>query len=258
MEKTAFISDDAIVREADIVMDEGEGMQKVLIIIPAFNEEKSISNLIRSIENIRTNFAYKIEYLVINDCSLDHTLDILRVEKKNYVSLPVNLGIGGGMQCGYLYAAEYGYDVAVQMDADGQHDPEYLDEIVRPVLDGKADMVIGSRFINKEGFQSSAVRRIGIWILSRLVRLVCGADIKDVTSGFRAVNKDVIHFFEKNYAQDYPEPESIVLCAKNKFQIQEVPVVMHERQGGKSSISAMRSFYYMVKVSISILVAGIP
>ena len=231
--------------------------QKVLVIIPAFNEEESIDSVIQKIENVSLHYKYRVDYLVIDDCSKDRTLDILRNGKRNYVSLPVNLGIGGGMQCGYIYALEKGYDVAVQMDADGQHDPEYLDVIVRPVLEDRADMVIGSRFIMKEGFQSSAARRVGIGFLSRLVRFVCGADIKDVTSGFRAVNKDIVRFFAQEYAQDYPEPESIVSCAKNKFRIREAPVVMHERMGGESSISPAKSVYYMIKVSLGILIEGL-
>lgn len=231
--------------------------KKVLIIIPAFNEEENIDRVIRGIELIREHRAYQVEYLVVNDCSEDRTLKILAQSNRNYVLLPVNLGIGGGMQCGYLYALEHGYDIAVQMDADGQHDPQYLDKLVRPVLEGEADIAVGSRFLAKEGFQSSAVRRAGIRFLSRLIRIVCGVDVKDVTSGFRAVNRSTIRFFAGNYAQDYPEPESIVACVKNKFKITEVPVVMHERCGGESSISPVRSVYYMLKVSIAIFLEGV-
>lgn len=233
-------------------------LPKVLVIIPAFNEEENIEHVIQKIEAVsEETCAYQVDYLAVNDCSKDHTLKILKESGRNYVSLPVNLGIGGGMQCGYLYAFEHGYDIAVQMDADGQHDPKYLDVIVTPVLEGKTDIAVGSRFLTKEGFQSSAARRMGIRFLSGLIRLICGVDIKDVTSGFRAVNRDVIRFFAGNYAQDYPEPESIVACVKNKFTIQEVPVVMHERCGGESSISPMQSIYYMFKVSIAVFLEGI-
>lgn len=231
--------------------------QKVLVIIPAFNEEKSIERVIQKIESVKGDYVYQVDYLVVNDCSKDDTLKMLKEARRNYVSLPVNLGIGGGMQCGYLYALEHGYDIAIQMDADGQHDPGYLDVLVRPVLEGETDMVVGSRFLTKEGFQSSAARRMGIRFLSRLIRIICGVDIKDVTSGFRAVNRDIIQFFAGDYAQDYPEPESIVACVKNKFTIREVPVVMHERCGGESSISPLRSVYYMCKVSIAVFLEGI-
>lgn len=233
------------------------GKQKVLIVIPAFNEEKSIDSVIQGIKLISEKSDYTMEYLVVDDCSKDHTLTILREKNRNYISLAVNLGIGGGMQCGYLYAMEHNYDIAVQMDADGQHEPKYLDQVIRPVLEGQADMAIGSRFLTGEGFQSSAARRVGIWFLSRLIKYVCKADIKDVTSGFRAVGREVICLFTQDYAQDYPEPESIVSCVKNKFRICEVPVVMHERVAGQSSISTARSLYYMCKVSLGILIEGV-
>lgn len=231
--------------------------KRVLIIIPAYNEEKSIDKVINKIESNSNNLPYQIDYIVVNDCSRDGTLNLLRKEDRNYISLPINLGIGGGMQCGYMYALSQNYDVAVQMDGDGQHDCNYLDKIVSPVLEGKADIVIGSRFIEKSGFQSSTARRFGIRLLSSLIRIICGATVKDVTSGFRAANKHVIKLFSEDYAQDYPEPESIVQCTKKKLRICEVPVVMQERQSGKSSISGLKSVYYMVKVSIAIVFAAI-
>ncbi len=230
---------------------------KALIMIPAYNEEENILNVINAIERSSCNTRCQIEYLVINDCSVDRTLDILKEEKKQYVSLPIHLGIGGGVQCGYLYALEKRFDAAIQIDGDGQHDPANLDDILAPLMEKKADVVIGSRFLDKTGFQSSALRRFGIRFLSRLIHWICGADVKDVTSGFRAANSAAIRLFAANYAQDYPEPEAIVLCAKNNLRIKEVPVVMKERQGGKSSISPLKSVYYMIKVSIAIIFTGI-
>ncbi len=230
---------------------------KALIIIPAYNEEENILNVITAIEHSAANARCQIEYLVINDCSRDRTLDLLKKETKHYVSLPVHLGIGGGVQCGYLYALEHHFDAAIQIDGDGQHDPSSLDDILAPLMEKKADVVIGSRFLDKTGFQSSALRRFGIRFLSRLIHRICGADVKDVTSGFRAANSAAIRLFAANYAQDYPEPEAIVLCAKNNLRIKEVPVVMKERQGGKSSISPLKSIYYMIKVSIAIIFTGI-
>lgn len=229
---------------------------RVLIIVPAYNEEENIEKVIKNIEKEKTGKEYIIDYLVVNDCSKDRTLDILKQEENNYVSLPINLGIGGGVQSGYLYALENNYDIAVQMDGDGQHDPEYLDDILQPILQGEADVVIGSRFINKEGFQSSFLRRLGIKMLSSVIYLVCKEKIKDVTSGYRAVNREVIKLFAGNYAQDYPEPEAIVLCAKNGYRIKEIAVKMKERQGGESSISPLKSIYYMIKVTIAIIFAA--
>lgn len=227
-------------------------MKKVLLIIPAYNEEQNLPALL---DELTLQYP-QYDYLVINDCSKDSTLDILKRRKATYLDLPVNLGIGGGVQAGYIYALENDYDVAVQMDGDGQHLPSYLDAIILPVLNGEADSVIGSRFLNNEGFQSSKLRRVGIKFLSALIYVVTGNRILDVTSGFRAVNRKCIEIFAKTYAQDYPEPEALVTSAMNDIKILEIPVVMKERSNGQSSINGLKSIYYMVKVSLAILIAG--
>lgn len=224
---------------------------KVLIIIPAYNEEESISALLDKLDNDYPQY----DYVVINDCSSDSTLRILEDRKANYLNLPINLGIGGGVQSGYLYASENDYDIAVQMDGDGQHKPEYLENIIAPIMEGRADAVVGSRFITNEGFQSSAMRRLGINFLSGLVRLLTGNKILDVTSGFRAVNRKCIEIFAREYAQDYPEPEALITSSVNGIKTIEVPVIMQERTGGQSSIRGFRSIYYMVKVSLAIIIA---
>lgn len=194
------------------------------------------------------------DYLIVNDCSTDKTLRILQANGMNYINNPVNLGIGGGVQAGYLYARENGYDVAVQMDGDGQHDPKYLEKVCAPVIDGTYDMCIGSRFIEKEGFQSSFMRRLGINIISFMIKLFTGKKIYDVTSGYRACNKELINFFADNYADDYPEPEAIITSVLSGFKVGEVPVVMVERQGGTSSIRSLKSAYYMIKVCLALVV----
>ena len=222
---------------------------KILIIIPAYNEESNIENVIHNLENKN----YNVDYIVINDCSTDNTKIVLKNIEANYLDLPVNLGIGGGVQLGYMYAYNENYDIAIQMDGDGQHDPQYINNIIEPIIRNEADMVIGSRFINKEGFQSTGLRRMGINFLSMLIKFITGIKIYDVTSGFRAINKKMIKIFSENYAQDYPEPESIVTASIFKCKIIEVPVLMHERIGGESSISPLRSIYYMIKVSIAII-----
>lgn len=226
---------------------------KVLIIIPAYNEEENISTIIDSLCQKYPQY----DYLVINDCSKDSTVKILKAKKANYLDLPVNLGIGGGVQTGYIYALYNNYDIAVQMDGDGQHLPEYLDTIIAPILNDEADVVIGSRFIQKEGFQSSFLRRLGIKFLSKIIYLLTGKKVLDVTSGFRAVNKKCIELFSQNYAQDYPEPEAIIFSALHKLRIFEVPVIMREREGGESSISGFKSLYYMIKVSLALVFASI-
>lgn len=223
---------------------------RVLVIIPAYNEEKNIEKVVKNLESKYPEY----DYIVINDCSVDSTKKILNDSNVNFLDLPVNLGIGGAVQTGYLYALKYNYDIAVQMDGDGQHNAEYISSIIAPIAEGEADSVIGSRFINNEGFQSSFLRRLGINFLSGLIKITSGVKVLDVTSGFRAVNKKCIEMFAREYAQDYPEPEAIVSSAVKGIRIKEVPVVMNERLGGTSSISGFKSLYYMVKVSLAIII----
>lgn len=222
---------------------------KILVIIPAYNEEKSIREVITKLKED----CPEADYVVVNDCSKDHTLQVLETTGANYVSLPLNLGIGGGVQTGYKYAFQNGYDIAVQIDGDGQHDTAYLKQVITAIEDGTADIVIGSRFIDKQGFQSSGMRRLGIRFLSILIQLCCGTKVLDVTSGFRAVNRRFIEEYARDYPIDYPEPEAIVKSSLQGARILEVPVVMKEREHGESSISAWRSIYYMIKVSLAIV-----
>ena len=222
---------------------------RVLICIPAYNEENNISKTIQDIEN----YAPKTDYIVINDCSTDHTRKVLRENNANYLDLPINLGIGGGVQTGYRYAMEHGYDIAIQFDGDGQHDARYLKDLIAPIESGRADVVIGSRFIKKEGFQSTGLRRLGINFLSGLIHILCGVKVRDVTSGMRAVNRRMIEQFAADYAQDYPEPEALLAAGLAGAKIEEVPVQMRERQGGVSSINPVRSVYYMIKVSLALI-----
>lgn len=223
---------------------------KILVLIPCYNEEE---NIVNTVERLRSTCPH-VDFLVINDCSTDDSVALLKQHHYPYLNLPVNLGIGGGVQSGYLYAREHGYDVAVQMDGDGQHDPAYLHAVVDPVLRGEYDMCIGSRFLEKEGFQTSFMRRVGIRFLSALIHLLCGRRILDVTSGFRATNAKATAYFADHYAIDYPEPEAILAASLAGFRVGEAPVVMQERQGGVSSISSFKSVYYMVKVSLSLII----
>lgn len=225
---------------------------RVLIIIPAYNEEDSIVDVIDNLKKTNED----VDYIVINDCSKDGTRKLLLEKKLNHISLPQNLGIGGAVQSGYIYAREHGYDIAIQMDGDGQHPAEEITKLVDPIVNGEADMVVGSRFVTKDGFQSTTLRRFGIKFLSGLIKMRIHQRIYDVTSGFRAVNVKGIELFSNNYAQDYPEPESLITAAKSGLRICEVPVMMKERQGGVSSISSFKSVYYMIKVSLAILLGG--
>ena len=226
---------------------------KKLVIIPAYNESESIRDTVKDIISKAPGF----DYIVVNDCSTDDTLKILSEEGFNYLNLPVNLGIGGAVQAGYRYARKYGYEIAVQVDGDGQHDPGYLELMAEKLVQSNADMVIGSRFIEKEGFQSSALRRVGIKYFTGLIKLVTGKTITDPTSGLRMINRDVICEFADNYPRDYPEPESVVAILKHHRNVVELPVKMRARQGGTSSIHMKRSVYYMIKVTIAILIERI-
>ncbi len=227
-----------------------EKEKKVLIIIPAYNESENIEQVVERM----MQQAPQYDYLVVNDCSTDTTLKICEKQKFQYLDLPINLGIGGAVQAGYVYADKNKYDIAVQMDGDGQHDIAYLEKVLEPILKEEADITIGSRFLEKEGFQSSKSRRIGIGILSFLIKITTGKRIMDVTSGLRAVNRKFIKIYAKDYPTDYPEPEAIVMAVMHRGKIKEVPVQMREREGGTSSITFRKSIYYMVKVTLAILV----
>ena len=223
---------------------------KKLIIIPAYNESECIEN---TVKDIITN-AGDFDYVVINDCSTDNTGEICEEKGFNHINLPVNLGIGGAVQTGYRYAYDNGYDVAVQVDGDGQHDVAFLYKMYEKMEETGYDMVIGSRFIEKEGFQSSIMRRAGISYFSGLIKMLTGVRITDPTSGLRMIDRKIIGLFAEDYPKDYPEPESVVAVLRSGCRVCEVPVVMRERQGGVSSIRPLKSVYYMIKVSLAILV----
>lgn len=221
----------------------------MLVIIPAYNEQECIKKVLAEVKASD----FECDYIVVNDCSKDNTKQILTEGNYNHINLPVNLGIGGGMQTGYKYARDHGYDIAVQMDGDGQHDPKYLAALCEPIICGKADMCVGSRFIEKSGFQTSFMRRVGINFLRVLIKIFCGYRATDATSGLRACCKSLIAYYSENYAQDYPEPEAIVSAVSAGFRVTETPVEMRERAGGVSSIGGFKSVYYMFKVSIAII-----
>lgn len=223
---------------------------KVLIIIPAYNEAGNIVNFIDTLINDYPQY----DYVIINDGSEDNTAKVCAEHGYNVVNLPINLGIGGAVQTGYKYALKHGYDMAVQMDGDGQHDPQFLAGMVDIIERDEADLVVGSRFVNKEGFQSSASRRTGINILSILALIFTGVRLKDITSGYRLVNDRLIRIYANDYPFDYPEPEAMVMASVHGCRIKEYPVVMRERMSGKSSINMKKSVYYMVKVSLAMFI----
>ncbi len=224
---------------------------KILVIVPAYNESVSIAGTIKEIREKVPG----ADILAVNDGSTDETGSILTGCGVKYLDLCVNLGIGGAVQSGYQYAACHDYDYAVQIDGDGQHDPQYILPMIAWMQKENIDVGIGSRFLTHEGFQSSLMRRTGIRFLSWLVRVVCGIRILDVTSGYRIVNSRYIRLFAGNYPDDYPETESIPDIVFSGGKAAEYPVVMRERTGGRSSISMKKSIYLVEKVSLSLLLS---
>jgi hypothetical protein len=220
-------------------------------IVPAFNEEQSVA---RVIDELRV-FDPDLEIVVVDDGSTDRTAEAARNRGAHVVRLPFNLGIGGAVQTGFRYAWEHGFDVAVRVDGDGQHDARELGAVLEPVLAGACDIAVGSRFIAVAGYRTSRPRRIGIRLLAWCVSTLTRQRITDPTSGFQAANRLGIRLFAADYPHDYPEAEATVMVFKHRLRLKEVPVAMRAREGGRSSITTVRSVYYMVKVMLAIFVA---
>lgn len=229
--------------------------EKILLIIPAYNESEGIVKTIQTVKKFIEKSTLAIDYLVINDGSTDNEQEVLTENKINNIELINNLGIGGAVQTGYIYAYKYGYDIAVQFDGDGQHDIESLENLIKPIMNKNADFTVGSRFVSDSisSFKSSTARQIGIRFLSSLIKLLTHFEVKDVTSGYRAANRKVIKQFVDRYPSRYPEPESYMYLLANNCRIEEVGVNMFERETGKSSINLLNSVSYMVNVSLAIL-----
>jgi len=228
---------------------------KVLMIIPAYNEEASILQTTKSIEDYKHTVEFQLDYVVINDGSTDQTRKLLIENNIPSIHLVNNLGIGGAVQTGYLYAFYHDYDIAVQFDGDGQHDINSLEELITPIISNQSDFTIGSRFVDgsPSGFKTSLFRRMGINLISFFIKMRTGATILDVTSGYRAANKDVIEYFAKHYPRKYPEPETNAILVQSDKRVNEVGVNMFERKEGKSSITPFKSIRYMVEVLTSII-----
>jgi glycosyltransferase involved in cell wall biosynthesis len=227
---------------------------RAIAIVPALNEEGTIADVVRELRD----FDADVEILVVDDGSHDRTADIARAAGARVLRLPFNLGIGGAVQTGFRYAFENGFDLAVRVDGDGQHDPSQLAAVVDPVLRGETDIAVGSRYLasRAEGYRSSATRRLGIRILARVVSLLTRQRITDPTSGFQALNGKAIALFAADYPHDYPEVEAIVLVKRHRLRLLEVPIAMRPRAVGRSSIRTLSSVYYMVKVLLALFVGA--
>jgi glycosyltransferase involved in cell wall biosynthesis len=227
---------------------------RCLAIVPALNEAASIAEVVSEIRD----YDRDIEVLVIDDGSTDATAAIAEAAGARVIRLPVNLGIGGAVQAGYLYAFERGFDVAVQVDGDGQHDASELGKLLEPIRAGRADLVIGTRFAGARRYRAPLARRVGIALFAALVSLRVRQRMTDTTSGFRAVNRRGIRLFAADYPHDYPEVESLVTAARGDLRVCEVPVAMRQRAAGSSSITTFRCFYYVVKVLLALFVGLFP
>lgn len=228
-------------------------MNTVLVIIPAYNEAKNIIKTVNSLNQVIKKKRGRVDYIVINDGSSDETLDVLTRHKINHINLSFNLGIGGCVQTGYKFAVDNNYDIAIQFDGDGQHDASYIDSLIDGINNG-FDMVVGSRFISdKNKFKSTKIRQLGIAIINKNISLKTNFKITDSTSGFRAVNRDVMKYFSVNYPYDYPEPITTTELLLKDKKVKEVPVEMKDREFGKSSINLLKPIIYMLKVNLSIL-----
>jgi glycosyltransferase involved in cell wall biosynthesis len=223
---------------------------RCVAVVPAYNEAEAIASVIAEIRDADLGF----DIVVIDDGSTDRTAQIAAEAGAHVVRLPYNIGIGGAVQTGYLYARDHGFDLAVQVDGDGQHDPGEIGRLLEPILDGRADMVVGTRFAKGGGYRGTRLRRVGIRIFAAIVSLMVRARVTDTTSGFRAVNSKAIRLFAADYPHDYPEVEATVLIARHRLKMVEVPVQMRVRETGNSSITAFQSVYYMVKVLLALFI----
>lgn len=226
-------------------------MKRLLIVIPSYNEETALPKLLNELKNTAFLNSFTVVPLVVNDCSKDQTESVAKENGGAVLSLTNNLGIGGAVQAGIKYAKRNQFDYVLQMDGDGQHPPTEVNKLLQSALDTNADVVIGSRFLSKEGFQTSFIRRQGIRYFHWLNRILTHKSIYDTTSGFRLLGPRAMNLAAAYYPDDYPEPESLIFFSYAGLVIQEVPVIMRERQGGKSSIAGFSSLYYMLKVSLS-------
>jgi glycosyltransferase involved in cell wall biosynthesis len=224
---------------------------KILVLVPAYNEEASIGAVVGGIRE----HLPEADILVVNDCSTDDTLQVLRVIGGiRILNLPFNMGIGAAVLSGFNYFLRHGYDALVRLDGDGQHPSSMAGGLLKPVLDDTLDVTIGSRYLGRETAYSSFSRKVGIKFLNLLTNMILRRTMTDSTSGFRAYNRRAIEYLAADYPFDYPEPEEVYLLSQSGFRIGEIPVVMKAREQGVSSISAIRTVYYLVKIIITIFV----
>jgi len=226
------------------------GSSKLLILIPAFNEAGAIAGVIREVGEVLPN----APVLVVDDCSADATVSQAVSVGAEVLRLPYHLGLGGCVQAGYKLAFQLGYDYVIRVDGDGQHDPRYIPDLLKVLEETGCHMVIGSRFYQGNGEHTNAVRAIGIWVFRLLLRPILGQPVRDPTSGFVGVNREALQVFSRSFPLEYPEIEALVVLQRKRFRFQEVPVKMRPRQAGRSTITAVKSLYYIIHVLLGVFV----
>jgi glycosyltransferase involved in cell wall biosynthesis len=241
----------ALVESFPAAQDEPIVTVRRLAIVPALNEAPTIGRVVEEIHSFDPGF----EILVVDDGSTDGTRSEAERAGARVVRLPYNIGIGAAVQTGYQYARDHGFQVAVQIDGDGQHDPSELRQLLEPLAADEADMVVGSRFREGSLYRAPFMRRLGSWLLSGIVTVIIRQRMTDPTSGFRGVNRRGIILFAADYPHDYPEAEANVLAFRHRLRIVEAPVSMRSREAGRSSITALGSLYYMIKVSLALFIS---
>lgn len=228
--------------------------ERLVAVVPAWNEEGSIGGVV---DEIRA-FDPAIEVVVVDDASSDCTADVAEAHGATVLRLLFNVGIGGAVQTGFRYARDEGYEIAVRLDGDGQHDAAELGKLLAPIRAGEADLVIGSRFVDPGGtYRAPFARRLGIRVFARTVSLLGGQRVTDTTSGFVALDRRAIELFAAAYPHDYPEVEATLVALRSGLRLEQVQVAMRERRAGTSSITFVRSLYYIVKVMLALLVASL-
>ena len=226
---------------------------RICIIVPAFNEAGSLPEVLQLI----AGYCPQAHVVVVNDASVDKTREVALEAGVTVLDLPINLGIGGAMQAGFKYAVRHDFDIAMQVDGDGQHDPKFIPDLIAVLESGVADMVIGSRFLKRVGYTSSLIRLFGIRLFAYLIGLVTDRRIFDSTSGYRAYNRSALEFAARYYPSDFPEPESIVTFLRNGFRLKEIPVAMKKRSSGRSSVRPFKGTYFVLSNSIAILMSAL-
>lgn len=231
-------------------MNRAAGANRFLIIVPAFNEEAAITGVVDEIRQVLPD----APVLVIDDASIDGTKDRARAAGARVLALPYHLGLGGCVQAGYKLAYELGYDYVIRVDGDGQHNPADIPRILETLQRSGCHMVIGSRYHDPGGGHTSLLRGIGIVMFRFVLRPILGKPVRDPTSGFVGVNRQALEVFTKSFPLEYPEIETLVVLQRKRFQFQEVACGMRPRQAGRSSITPVKSLYYIVHVLLGVFV----